>query len=524
MGKVTDEQIHEERRKRKSQRKEEKRKGPDLQKIAIDKHHNNVYQKIKKLKLPNISTIGITPKYNLFRKNLMNKTDNLTVVQQQCKFALLEEQGEESLDKMQFTGPFPAAILEIPNLLYLDLRFNSFSGQIPQDFFSKNLDAIFLNNNQFDGKIPQTLGNSPASVINLANNKLTGDIPVNFGYTSPKLKEILFMNTKIKNIPFAALSVKLAKEKGGYCCKRGGKSDDVWLIYRFSVKMMRGPNSMGSIDLSSDGDAVKWCNDLYGGREDKAAVGWWRGWKRVEESDIGVGGQIREIFGEISGFTANDPVIRKCVEVSFSDLCDCSRDLYNNLNSCDASKRNLYGPRNVKMRRRKIMRIRELISVIQFARFMVNINLGERGDSNCCNGWVIKDGVGYLSNPVHKKVLVLVHSGNPITESLVIVEYINDVWKGVPILPQDPYEKAIARFWAKFIDDKIPLDTHTVIIDEYVVGYLVSFEDLYEEILQARLKLDEKINETNEKFPINLEISEWMPRFDGFFWDFIVDG
>ncbi|KAL4578474.1 hypothetical protein LXL04_014597 [Taraxacum kok-saghyz] len=222
------------------------------------------------------------------RKNLMNKTDNLTVVQQQCEFALLEEQGEESLDKMQFTGPFPAAILEIPNLLYLDLRFNSFSGQIPQDFFSKNLDAIFLNNNQFDGKIPQTLGNSPASVINLANNKLTGDIPVNFGYTSPKLKEILFMNTKIKNIPFAALSVKLAKEKGGYCCKRGGKSDDVWLIYRFSVKMMRGPNSMGLIDLSSDGDAVKWCNDLYGGREDKAAVGWWRGWKRVEESDIGL--------------------------------------------------------------------------------------------------------------------------------------------------------------------------------------------------------------------------------------------
>ncbi|KAL4558900.1 hypothetical protein LXL04_037105 [Taraxacum kok-saghyz] len=146
----------------------------------------------------------------------------------------------------QFTGPFPAAILEIPNLLYLDLRFNSFSGQIPQDFFSKNLDAIFLNNNQFDGKIPQTLGNSPASVINLANNKLTGDIPVKFGYTSPKLKEIMF-----------------------------------------SVKMMRGPNSMGSIDLSSDGDAVKWCNDLYGGREDKAAVGWRRGWKRVEESDTG---------------------------------------------------------------------------------------------------------------------------------------------------------------------------------------------------------------------------------------------
>ncbi|XP_008780075.2 glutathione S-transferase U17-like [Phoenix dactylifera] len=60
------------------------------------------------------------------------------------------------------------------------------------------------------------------------------------------------------------------------------------------------------------------------------------------------------------------------------------------------------------------------------------------------------------SNPVYKKMPVLIHNGKPICESMIIVQYIDGVWDaaGPSILPSDPYDRAIARFWAVYIDDK----------------------------------------------------------------------
>ncbi|XVE85492.1 hypothetical protein DITRI_Ditri17bG0095000 [Diplodiscus trichospermus] len=58
----------------------------------------------------------------------------------------------------------------------------------------------------------------------------------------------------------------------------------------------------------------------------------------------------------------------------------------------------------------------------------------------------------YKYNPVYKRLPILVHNGNPIVESLVILEYIDETWKnGLQILPSDPYKRAKVRFWASFI-------------------------------------------------------------------------
>ncbi|MCL7042508.1 hypothetical protein MKW94_000806 [Papaver nudicaule] len=63
-----------------------------------------------------------------------------------------------------------------------------------------------------------------------------------------------------------------------------------------------------------------------------------------------------------------------------------------------------------------------------------------------------------MYNPIFKKIPVFIHHEKPVLESVVILEYIEEMWsdddKYYRLLPKDLHEKSTARFWIKFIEDK----------------------------------------------------------------------
>ncbi|CAI9779340.1 unnamed protein product [Fraxinus pennsylvanica] len=86
------------------------------------------------------------------------------------------------------------------------------------------------------------------------------------------------------------------------------------------------------------------------------------------------------------------------------------------------------------------------------------------------------------ANPVQKRIPVLIHDGKAVCESLIIVEYINDAWNNSSsILPSNPHDRALARFWAAYIDDKELREASTAEARKEIIGRIYEGSVLLEE-------------------------------------------
>ncbi|RDX76857.1 Glutathione S-transferase U18 [Mucuna pruriens] len=99
------------------------------------------------------------------------------------------------------------------------------------------------------------------------------------------------------------------------------------------------------------------------------------------------------------------------------------------------------------------------------------------------------------SNPVHKKIPVLFHGDKVICDSTIIVEYIDEVWTNAPsILPSNAYDRANARFWVAWIDDKWLTSMRSILVaedDEAKKPHLEQIEEIHERMEEVLNKFSE---------------------------------
>lgn len=86
------------------------------------------------------------------------------------------------------------------------------------------------------------------------------------------------------------------------------------------------------------------------------------------------------------------------------------------------------------------------------------------------------------ANPLSKRIPILMHGGRVISESRIIMEYIDEAWpdSSTALLPIDPFERSAARYWSDYIDQKVRISSlvsvsaqfsHQVLDDIYAVPF-----------------------------------------------------
>ncbi|MQM16405.1 hypothetical protein Taro_049363 [Colocasia esculenta] len=101
-------------------------------------------------------------------------------------------------------------------------------------------------------------------------------------------------------------------------------------------------------------------------------------------------------------------------------------------------------------------------------------------------------------NPMHRKVPVLVHKGKPLAETLIIAQYIDATWEEPPLLPEDPYERAMVCFWVDFLYSKLLPVSRTIFLSEGEKREK-AIEEMAELIRRMSKELSDRVPLPNDK-------------------------
>jgi len=117
----------------------------------------------------------------------------------------------------------------------------------------------------------------------------------------------------------------------------------------------------------------------------------------------------------------------------------------------------------------------------------------------------------YLKLNPNGVVPTLVHNGRPITESTVIIEYIDDTFPDIPLKPEDTYARAQMRLWEKWSDD---------------VGYAAVYVPTWDKLSRpAAEKLsDEELEAMTARVPTPERRARWRQVARGSFSKEEMDG
>ena len=90
----------------------------------------------------------------------------------------------------------------------------------------------------------------------------------------------------------------------------------------------------------------------------------------------------------------------------------------------------------------------------------------------------------YLKLNPNAVVPTLVHDGRVVLESTLVIEYLDEAFPQPPLMPSEPYLRAVARLWMKKIDDYLHAATSTV---TFAAAFRAHFLKLSPDELAARL-------------------------------------